>query len=681
MNTDIAEKKTFFTEKKHHSFRRDLSVDLASRFAEQHLSPLKRVTQRLIYLLGCETPVIFPHEKIAYLRTIKKLPALFTDSEWEEISTSHYIHELGHVCNITPDYASVISIGLEGVRAQIFEELKTAATDGVIFLDCVLQIIDAVEELADRYRLKARELGMNELADILTQVPRYPARSFHEALQFFRIIHFTLWYEGEYHNTIGRFDQYMYPYLELDLQHGILNEESALSLLEEFFISFNKDSDLYPGVQQGDNGQSLVLGGVDSQGKNSYNLLTKLCLKASEELCLIDPKINLRVSKDTPFEIYELGTQLTRKGLGFPQYSNDDIIIPGLEKLGYSTEDARNYSMAACWETIIPGEGMDIPNIAALSFPKVIDTCLHRLTKYSAMEELLIDVKKEIRTSCQEIAQSVQNLWMIPAPFMSILMHGCIHSHKDISLGCKYNNYGIHGTGIATAADSLAAIQKYVYTEKSVSARTMIDAVDKNFEGYDELLYKLRNQAPKMGQNDDQVDRLAVLLLDTFSQSVKSLRNERGGIFRAGTGSAMYYIWHANEIGASPDGRRAGEPFGANYSPSLFAKINGPVSLIYSFTKPDMVNTVNGGPLTMEFHEKLFKDHEGIQKVAKLVEIFIRRGGIQFQLNAVNKEELLDAQKHPEAHKNLIVRVWGWSAYFVELDKVYQDHIIQRSEY
>ena len=177
------------------------------------------------------------------------------------------------------------------------------------------------------------------------------------------------------------------------------------------------------------------------------------------------------------------------------------------------------------------------------------------------------------------------------------------------------------------------------------------------------------------------MDNISVYLLDSFSEGLKGRINCRGGIFRAGTGSAMYYLWHADEIGASPDGRRKGEPFGTNFSPSLFARINGPVSVIKSFSKQHFRNAINGGPLTMEFHHSMFTDDDCIKKVAMLVKSYIERGGHQLQLNAVNIEQMRDAQKHPEKHRQLVVRIWGWSAYFVELDKEYQDHVIKRQEY
>ena len=183
-----------------------------------------------------------------------------------------------------------------------------------------------------------------------------------------------------------------------------------------------------------------------------------------------------------------------------------------------------------------------------------------------------------------------------------------------------------------------------------------------------------------MGNNEDCVDQRAVRLLDAFSGLLDGRVNERGGCFRAGTGSAMYYVWHADELPATPDGRRRGEPLGANYSPSLFIRAKGPVSILQSFAKPHLGRAINGGPLTIEFHDTVFRNDEAIGKVAMLVRSFMDMGGHQLQLNTVNRETLADAQKHPENYKNLIVRVWGWSGYFVELDKCYQDHIMARME-
>ncbi len=654
----------YIVSKQHHAFRKDHpELDgLAERFCALGLSPIERMTKRFELLTEQEEPVLLPGEKIALMRTVKKIPECFTDAEWAEIRQKHFIHEKGYLSNLSPNYGDAIQNGLLNMREKADVYGK--------------RMIDAIFSLCDRYRKEALRQGKTELAAVLTRVPRYGARTLYEALQFFRILHFSLWLEGNYHNTVGRFDQYIYPYLKADIESGSLNEQQALDLIKDFFLSFNKDSDLYPGVQQGDNGQSLVLGGIDQNGEDGFNLLSKLCLQASNDLMLIDPKINLRVSKKTPLSVYELGSQLTKAGLGFPQYSNDDVVIRGLEKLGYAPKDARDYVVAACWEFIIPKVGADVANIAALSFAKIIDTCLHRdLQHCSDFESFLCAVRAEIKAECDRICDGIRDLWFVPSPFMNLLIDGGVYD------GAKYNNFGIHGTGIATAADSLAAIEQYVFNEKRIAPKELIEAVDSDFSVHSELLPLLRYEAPKMGCNDDRSDGKAVALLDAFSESLKGKHNCRGGIFRAGTGSAMYYLWHANEIGASPDGRRKGEPFCANFSPSLFANINGPFSVIQSFTKPHLEHTVNGGPLTLEFSSSMFAGEDAIRKVAMLVKSYIDLGGHQLQLNAVNTALLQDAKDHPERHRQLVVRIWGWSAYFVELDQEYQDHVMRRQQY
>ncbi len=648
--------------KKHHQYRHTVDWDLGCEYAKKGLTPIERMADRFEKLCDEEKAVILDGEQIVFLRTVSNLPAIFTDEEWKDINSKYYIHELGFMSNLSPNYYDTIATGLIKKRETADEYGKKA--------------IDNVIKLSDKYLEEAKKQGREDLVEVLTQVPRYPARNFREALQFFRILHYSLWLEGNYHNTIGRFDKYMYKYLKADMEKGIYKQETALELLEDFFLSFNKDSDIYVGVQQGDNGQSMMLGGCDEDGNDIYNLLSELCLKASCNNKMIDPKINLRVSKNTPADRYTEATKLTKAGLGFPQYSNDDVVIPALKKMGYSHEDAVNYTVAACWEFIIPNIGADVANISAMSYPKAIDIALHNsLEKANSYDEFFGFVKAEIESKCNEICDNINNLWFIPSPFMNVLMD-C-----DIYNGGKYNNFGIHGTGIATAADSLAAIKKYVFEEKSISKQELIKAIDTNFKDTPELLHKLRYETPKLGNNDDFVDSIATDLLDTFGNALKGKTNCRGGIYRAGTGSAMYYLWHANEIGASADGRREKEPFGTNYSVSLFAKVKGPVSVIASMTKQHFENAMNGGPLTLEFHQSIFADDDGIEKVGLLVKNFIDRGGHQLQLNTVNLDKMLDAQKHPENYRQLVVRIWGWSAYFVELDKEYQDHVIARQAY
>ena len=651
----MSDLREFLLNKKHHAYRKRLPETLAEEYKKAGLSDRERMTRRFEYLISEETPVILEGEKIVFIRTVENIPNCFTEDEFDEMREKYFLHELGYMSNFSPDYESVIKNGLLWVRDK-----------GDSYL---AREMDALIGLVDRYREEALRIGRDDVASVLERVSRYGARTFREALQLFRIIHFALWLEGNYHNTCGRFDKYMYPYLKSDLDAGILDENEALELLVDFFLSFNKDSDTYVGVQQGDNGQSMVLGGIDSEGNETFNLLSKLCLEASRRNLLIDPKINLRVSKNTPDEVFELGSELTKAGLGFPQYSNDDVVIDGLVKLGYSLEDARDYAVAACWEFIIPKYGFDVANIGALSFPKVIDLALHTDKKFDSYADFENTVFEKIQEECDRICDDIKSLYFIPSPILMSMLEP------------KYHNFGLHGTGIATAADSLAAIEKYVFSDKKLTFDELKTAVDNDFEGDPELLHMLRYDSPKMGQNRPEADEKAVKLLAKFAESLKGKKNCEGGIFRAGTGSAMFYLWHAAEIGASPDGRRKGEPFGTNFSPSLFARIDGPFSLISSFTKPELKDAINGGPLTVEFASSMFSDSESVKKVAMLVKAFIGMGGHQIQLNTVNLDVLRDAQENPELHRQLVVRIWGWSAYFVELDREFQNHVMKRKEY
>lgn len=654
MNTALFQ--AIIIEKKHHELRFELP-EIAQEYSAQGLSPVERMTRRFEWICEMERPAFLENEIICFLRTVKNIPDIFTETEWNKIRKEHFIHESGYPSNVTADYGRILKNGLLIERAAADEYGR--------------RMIDALLNLVSRYRIAALESGRQELSDILTKVPAYGATSFHEALQMMRILNYALWLEGDYHNTLGRFDQYLYPYLAQDLRNNVLTMDEAQDLLEEFFLSLNRDSDLYPGVQQGDNGQSLMLGGKTLDGNSGFNVLSEMCLKASRNLKLIDPKINIRVDKNTPDKVFTMCSELTKVGLGFPQYSNDDIVIPGLIALGYAPEDAVEYTVAACWEFIIPAVGRDVANIAAFSVPKAVDTCIHRdLPSCKTEEEFYQALKAEIKKGYDEICGSIHNLWFVPAPFLELLMD------KP-----KYQNFGIHNVGLSTGADSVTAVVEHIFEKKDVTVERLLQGVDTNYEQDPELLHLLRYETPKLGMNSDKADKNLVWLLDVIADTLQGRQNCRGGCYRAGTGSAMFYLWLADEMGASPDGRRKGEPFAANYSISMFARTDGPFSLLRSMTKPDLTKTINGGPLTMEFHDTIFKTPQAIEQVGQFVKQFVLLGGHQLQLNAVNAETLREAQEHPEKYPQLIVRVWGWSAYFVELDRVYQDHVIARQEY
>lgn len=626
---------------------------ISTQIQNPALSLADRAALRLQLFLEHETIVKKPGERIPAYRTLKEFPDIYAEGEKEALHKGHHVHEQGRVCNISSDWEGVLKGGLMARYNLVTEASR--------------RTIDAVLAYADRYEMPG-----------LSAALRQGAQGYLEALQAFRILHFSLWASNVYHNTVGRFDQYMYPYFKADLDSGRFTEAELLALTEEFFLSFNRDSDLYTGMQQGDNGQSLMLGGCDRQGNNAVNELTYVCLTASLNNRLIDPKINLRVNKDTPMELYVRCTELTKQGLGFPQYSNDDVVIPGLVALGYSLEDARDYTVAACWEFILPGVAMDIPNIGAVSLAESVHQVIMReLPTCDTFEALQDKVRQELFNRADALENALRPLWIEPAPFQTVLMSDPSH---DISLGAKYNNYGIHGTGFATAVDQLSAVERYIYQDQMMPADDWLEALSTAFEGQSDLKHTLRTQAPKLGR-DAQSEAIADRLMNDFADSWAGRRNERGGVFRPGTGSAMYYVWHGVGLGALSDGHMPGEPISANYSPSLLVTDVGPLSAISAMARPQLGRVINGGPLTLELHDTVFKNQEALTKVAMLVRSFILLGGHQLQLNAVSRETLLDAQAHPEAHRQLIVRVWGWSGHFIQLDKSYQEQIIERTSY
>jgi formate C-acetyltransferase len=640
-----------------------------------------------------QNPVIEAGDRIVFARTVKRVPPVYDEAAWSQLTKGRTLHELGPISNICADWGMVLSEGLEGRKQAAVDARKRVADnpESREFLDCALETIDAALLLASRYEEEARRLGRNDLAEVLANVPAHRPRSFHEALQAMRILHSVVWMGGHYHVGLDRFDQYMWPYLNADLDSGRLTIPAAEELLAEFFISLNKDSDLYPGVQQGDNGQSLMLGGTTRDGRDAVNELTWMAIRVAHYTNLIDPKINLRITPKTDLSLLTMATELTRKGLGFPQYSNDEVVIPALVNHGYELEDARDYAVAACWEFLIPGKGMEVVNIGAVSMPAAVDAGIRQgLRQRESFKQLCASIAEDIRAQVNHLVNSYRTLLVPPAPYYSVLMDGCLERARDLSRGLKYNNYGIHGAGSANAADAMAAVRRFVFEDRSVQPQDLLTALDANFEGYEPLRRKLAEDGPKVGNNDAAADGMMTQLFEWFADACEAVQdNGRGGRLRPGTGSAMYYVWLARgkdamrepAVGATAEGRKMGEFLAANLAPSNNAPIRGPISVLQSFAKIPYGRVFNGGPITMELSDSIFSDAEAVTKVAMLVRTFARVGCQQLQLNTVNLETLLDAKKHPEKHKNLIVRVWGWSGYFCELAPEYQDHVIARHIY
>ena len=677
----------------HKRHRLHSAPDVMKECDAEGLPWMSRVARLIRRMCEAEQPVIEPGEMIAFTRTTPSVPPIYSAEDWARLTQGRTLHELGPISNICADWGMVLSQGLAKRRQVALESKERFADDpdALIFLDSAIVTVDAVLELTTRYAEDAYRRGRADIGDVLHQVPANPPRSLREALQALRILHAVVWMGGHYHVGLGRFDQYLWPYLQSDLESGRLDVAQAEELIAEFFIALNKDSDLYPGVQQGDNGQSLMLGGTKRDGSDGVNPLTQIALRAALYTCMIDPKINLRIDANTDLSLLNLAVELTRKGLGFPQYSNDDVVIPALAAHGYEIEDARDYTVAACWEFIIPGKGMEVVNIGAVSMPAAVDRGLRvGLSAHESFEAICHRVALDIRDQVENLLGAYSKLLLPPAPYYSVLMDGCLERGRDLSTGLKYNNFGIHGAGSANAADALAAVKCFVFEDGTVEAKDLLRALDADFVGYEPLRIKLSDEGPKVGTNNDEADAILISLFEYFADACEQVGdNGRGGRVRPGTGTAMYYVWLVRGkdgmrepvVGATAEGRKNGEYLSANLAPSPNAPVSGPISVLQSFAKIPYDQVFNGGPITMELSDSVFRESESMRKVAMLVRTFTQLGAQQLQLNTLNVDTLLEAKQHPEKHKNLIVRVWGWSGYFCELGPEYQDHVIARHIY
>lgn len=635
-----------------------------------------------------EAPLVFPEEKITFTRTNHALTSPLEDAEvmvgFTSRGTTYNV-----INNVCPDYSILLEKGLCGLESEIEESYRTADAEGRDFLDACYITIDAIRDLTERYRAEAEKVGNQYVCNLLDQVPMGPARTFAEALQSIRIISSMFNIAGNYQLGFGRFDQYLIEFYRHDIEQGGMTQEDAKNLLSEFFLSLNKDSDLYFGVQQGDNGQSLMLGGIKPDGSSAINELTYLVLDVSNALKLIDPKINLRIDSDTPQDLLLKGCRLTRAGLGFPQYSNDEVVIPALVKAGYSLEDARNYTVAACWEFIIPGQGLDIVNQGAVSFPGAVNRVLHEANPAALTEEELDRrIKKDIDRQVSEILSN-RDLNLLPSPLVSLFFHGAIQQARDVTVSAKYHNRGIHGAGSAAGADALFIARKLLREGHGDRLVEILRATDRNFEGEEQLLRHLREEAPKVGNAEAEVDRGLKDLFDWFADACEKHSTSKCHV-RAGSGSAQFYVfltdratdWTiAPKVGATIDGRREGEPFPSSLAPSSGVKVSGLLSVLKSFSVIDYSRVMNGGPITVEFSPAALESDEGLEKLSDVIRYFVRLGNQQLQLNVLDSRVLEDAMKHPERHRNLVVRVWGWSGYFCELAPEFQRQIINRHKY
>lgn len=568
---------------------------------------------------------------------------------------------------------------------------------------------DALEQIASTERDEHRLNELLEMIRICRKVPAQAPETFHEALQHYWFIHLGVITELNPWDSFnpGRLDQHLWPFYQSEIANGTLTKDRAIELLQAFWIKFNNHpSPPKMGVTAEESNTytdfALInLGGIKEDGSDAVNELSYIILDVIEEMRLLQPSSMVQISKKTPNRFLKRALKIVKTGFGQPSIFNTDTIVQQLLSQGKTIADARNGGASGCVETGAFGtEAYTLSGYFNLN--KVLEVTMHngydpRTNKqigiktgeislfktyddfYSAFEKQLnhfIDVKISGNNSIEELYAKY-----LPVPFLSILIDDCIKKGKDYNAGgARYNTSYVQGVGLGSITDNLTAIKKWIFDTKEISFEQMQQSLAKNFEKYDDLRRKLVYDTPKWANNDDYADENAVRVFNSFYSAVTGRPSARGGVFRINMLPTTCHVYFGKVIGAMPDGRLAGEPLSEGISPVQGADHNGPTAVLQSAAKIDHIKT-GGTLLNQKFSPSFFDTNEALDKLASLVRTYFTLDGHHMQFNVVNVETLRDAQKNPEKHRDLIVRVAGYSDYFNDLGESLQDEIIRRTEH
>ena len=637
--------------------------------------------------------------------------------------------------HLAVNYERILAEGLKGYEERT-KKLKAAldftkpeSIDKNVFYKAVLIVIDAVHTFANRYSKLAQDMALTEtdakrkeelleISRICAKVPYEPASSFREAVQAVWFIQLILQIESNGHSlSYGRFDQYMYPYYKKDMENGSLSEESALELLTCLWIktlTVNKVRSQAHTLSSAGSPmyQNVTIGGQTTDKKDAVNELSFTVLKSVAQTRLTQPNLTVRYHANLNKKFFDECIEVMKLGFGMPALNNDEIIIPSFINWGVKEEDAYNYSAIGCVETAVPGKwGYRCTGMSYINFPRVLLCAMNNgvdltskkrftkgygyFTEMETYEDLLAAWDKTVREMTRysvivENAIDKASERDVPDVLCSALTDDCIGRGKTIKEGGAVYDF-ISGlqVGIANMADSLAAIKKLVYEEKKITKQQLWDAILDNFQSPEnkKIQEMLIEEAPKYGNDNNYVDNLVVEAYDSYLDEIKKYPNTRyqrgpiGGIRYGGTSSISANVGQGMGTIATPDGRNAFEPLAEGCSPAHNADKNGPTAIFKTVSKLPTEKITGGVLLNQKMTPQMLSTEENKQKLEMLIRTFFNRlHGYHVQYNIVSKETLIDAQKHPEKHKDLIVRVAGYSAFFNVLSKKTQDDIIGRTE-
>ena len=636
--------------------------------------------------------------------------------------------------HLAVEYQKVLEIGLKGYEDRVLDiknHLDLCVPENLNkyqFYNAVLIVIEAVKTFAKRFSVLAKEKAKKEtgkrkeelleISRICDKVPYQPAQTFHEAIQSVWFIQLILQIESNGHSlSYGRFDQYMYPYLKHDLDNNIITEDEAVELLTNLWIktlTINKvrsqahtfssaGSPMY---------QNVTIGGQTTDKKDAVNQLSFLVLKSVAQTRLPQPNLTVRYHAHINQEFFDEAIEVMKLGTGMPAFNNDEVIIPSFIEKGVKEKDAYNYSAIGCVETAVPGKwGYRCTGMSYMNFPRILLIAMNNgvdmtsgkrfvkecgyFTEMKSYEELMQAWDQVVRelTRMSVIVENAIDLASekdVPDVLCSALTEDCIGRGKTIKEGGAVYDF-ISGlqVGIANMADSLAAIKKLVFDEKKITQQQLWDALVDDFQSEESqrIQRMLIEEAPKYGNDNDEVDQLVVDAYASYIDEMKKYPNTRygrgpiGGIRYAGTSSISANVGQGFGTMATPDGRHAHTPLAEGCSPAHSCDKSGPTAVFKSVSKLPTHEITGGVLLNQKVTPQMLSTEENKQKLEMLMKTFFNRlEGYHVQYNVVSKETLIDAQKHPEKHKDLIVRVAGYSAFFNVLSKATQDDIIGRTE-
>jgi pyruvate formate-lyase/glycerol dehydratase family glycyl radical enzyme len=647
----------------------------------------------------------------------------------------HYIANFNKVVNV--GFGEVRRQALEKIEAQKGKVFGTAAKSHVFYY-AVVRVCDGAILLSKRYAEACRKKAASEtgarqaellrMAESLDWIMENPACTYWEGLQAIILYQLMLSTDAQQHGeSIGRVDKYTGRLLQKQLDEGTITRDEAQEYSDAFilrlsdiivlpgFVVDNKriielnasGRSLYSSIYNGltpTAGMALTLGGQKPDGSDDTTPLTYCLLQTYGRMKFPDPTVALRVHKNTPDDVWRLGIESSKRCGGIPQLQNDEIIIKSLMDVGLSREDACNYGIVGCVEPAGVGNewpacGMtgresiwNMMDVVLLTInggvnPRTGKTALpcKKLYEYESFEEVKEAFEDEMKyvldwtVSYSNIFEMVYSQYF-PCIIASSMMEGCLEKGRDATEGgAKYNRTGLTACGTANVGDSLMTIKKLCFDDKTVSLKELYDALMNNWEGYEQLRQTIINEVPHYGNDIDEVDELAVWGLGNFANIMANADGPRGK-YSGGTFTMTAHIYMGSMLGATPDGRKAGEPIADAISPRQGFDKKGPTAYLRSAAKLPHRTLSNGDQLNIRFTPSSVEGDEGAEKLKQLIKTYFSLGGQQVQFNVVSTEALRDAQKKPDEYKDLIVRIAGFSTYFVSLDKFTQDDFIRRTE-